>query len=326
MDEMIWVEILSRHRAVVARHRFSGPEIHIGRGYDNDLVLDDPFVAVQHVRIRRIENGALVAEDIGSANGMFIDRGRDNVERIILDGDRTIRIGHTQLRVRGASHTMPRERPFKPQMRDWPVALVLGVAILGLEALSLWLSETNSPKLSRYLPPLLEFPAYILTWSAVWAVLCRIFSGQARFERNLLIALVGWLALWVYDVFAKAVGFALSWYPVASYEYVIIYGGLAAICFCHLREIGPSRLGLKAGVVTALAGTIIAAQALIQIETSADHREQDYAHRLLPPAFRLAPLHSESAFFADVGRLKDKLDQDRATSASSEDSSADPDD
>jgi hypothetical protein len=72
---MIWVEILSRHREVAARLRVAGEEACIGRGYDNDGVVDDPYVAARHVRVFRHEAGRLVAEDAGSKNGMFLDRG-----------------------------------------------------------------------------------------------------------------------------------------------------------------------------------------------------------------------------------------------------------
>ena len=51
---MIWVEILSRHRDIAARFRFPGPEVRIGRGYDNDVIIDDHVIVVAaadvHVR------------------------------------------------------------------------------------------------------------------------------------------------------------------------------------------------------------------------------------------------------------------------------------
>jgi hypothetical protein len=94
---MIWVEILSRHRDVATRLRVAGPEARIGRGYDNDVVVDDPYVAAQHLRIFRDDAGQLVAEDVGSANGMFLDRGKDRLGRIVIDGVRPIRIGQTLL-------------------------------------------------------------------------------------------------------------------------------------------------------------------------------------------------------------------------------------
>ena len=95
MDQMIWVEVLSRRREVAARLRFVGPEVRIGRAYDNDVVLDDPFVAASHVRVFRDSTGALVAEDAGSVNGIFLDRDNSRQARIVIDGERPIRIGHT---------------------------------------------------------------------------------------------------------------------------------------------------------------------------------------------------------------------------------------
>ena len=62
MGEIIWVEILSRQRNVEARHRCMGPLIHIGRAYDNDVVLDDPYVAADaHERTRAAKAGDHVA-------------------------------------------------------------------------------------------------------------------------------------------------------------------------------------------------------------------------------------------------------------------------
>ena len=97
---MIWVEILSHHRDVEASIRVSGPEALIGRGYDNDVIVDDPYVAVQHLRIFRDNSGQIVAEDVGSANGTFLDGGKDRLQRIVIDGAKPIRIGQTFLRVR----------------------------------------------------------------------------------------------------------------------------------------------------------------------------------------------------------------------------------
>ena len=67
MDEVIWVEVLSRHRAVVSRHRCTGRVVRIGRAYTNDVVLDDPYVAPEHAIIVRDEDGA--ARRRGSRHG-----------------------------------------------------------------------------------------------------------------------------------------------------------------------------------------------------------------------------------------------------------------
>ena len=110
VEQMIWVEILSRHRDIAARFRIAAPEARIGRGYDNDVIIDDPYVAAQHLRVFRDDAGQLVAEDLGSANGTFLDGGRSRLARIVVDGKHPIRIGQTCLRIREIHHEVERER------------------------------------------------------------------------------------------------------------------------------------------------------------------------------------------------------------------------
>jgi pSer/pThr/pTyr-binding forkhead associated (FHA) protein len=309
MGQVIWIEILSRRREVTARHRFVAAEVRIGRGYDNDLVIDDPYLAARHLRIYRGEDGALVAEDLGSANGMFV--GNQRTQRTLVGGDHPIRIGHTQLRIRDQSYSVAGERPAETPVSHWPTAVALAAAILGIEAASLWLAETAEPKASRYLLPLLSIGLAVLAWAAVWTVLSRIFSERARFERNLTIALAGLLSYSVYREFAQFAAFALSWRFPAGYEYAATWLILGGVAFYHLREINPSRLALKGGIVAAMLVIAVVTQTLTQSETRADLGQQSYLHRLLPPRLRLAPLQSEDAFFADVEKLRAKLDHDR---------------
>ena len=318
MDQVIWVEILSRHhREVVARHRFAQPEVRIGRGYDNDLVLDDPHVAFHHLRLYRSDAGDLVAEDIGSANGLFIDRDPRRQQRVLLDGDRVIRIGGVQLRVREPGYAVARERLEGTPGRLWPAAVALPVAILAIEALSLWLSETGEPKVSRYVMPLVDVSGLALAWTGVWAVLSRVFAGRAQFERNFIIGLSGLLAYSLYDEFAQFTAFSLAWRVPIAYEYVAMWAVLGIVCNGHIQELG-ARSRLSAAAIAAVALLAIATQSLTQSEARADFGQPSYLRRLMPPALRLAPLESEAAFFSDVERLKGQIDADRKQPAAAD--------
>jgi hypothetical protein len=313
---MIWVEILSRHRDVAARFRFADAEVHIGRGYDNDVIVDDPYVAARHVRVFRDDGGRLVAEDLGSQNGMFLDRGKRRETCIVIDGERPIRIGHSYVRIREASHAVERERVGAPQARAWPMALAaaLGVVVLAIDALKVWFAEIGEPKASNYLVPILTIAVAVVVWVAVWALLSRVFSGRAKFERNLLIAVVGVLAVSLYNELAQFSAFALTWRTAATYEYAALWCILAAVFFFHLREVGSSRLKLKAAVVGAVAVLAIAVQTVQQSEALYDSGRQNTLRQLMPPALRLAPVHDENVFFAEIEQLKLKLDGDRPQS------------
>jgi hypothetical protein len=311
MDEIIWVEILSRHGEVLARHRCSGPEVRIGRGYSNDVIIDDPHVAAVHLRIARDERGVLVAESLAGADRLFVGSEHIAVERVFLDGDRPIRIGQTHLRIRDASFAVAADRPIEAGRPLWPVALALGACLLGITTLSLWLAETTEAKLYRYLLQLLLVAVYAVGWTAAWATASRIFTGKARFERNLIIALAGLLVYSLYGEVVAVGSYALSASVLSSYQFIGMWAVLAVVCFFHLREMGASRLELKGAIVSAVMCIAVAMQILSRSETSVYTGQQDVVRRLMPPALRLTRLQSESGFFADVEQLKDQLDRAR---------------
>lgn len=310
---MIWVEILSRHRDIAARFRIAGPEVRIGRGYDNDVIVDDPYVAARHLRVFRDETGQLIAEDLGSANGTFLDGGKSRFATMVIDGRQPIRIGQTFLRVRDLDHAVEPERLARPQWRILPVVLVvaLAVAILGIDALKIWLTQTNEIRASSYLTPLLSLVALIMIWVGIWALLSRIFAGRSHFFRNLLIALTAVLALSLYNELAQYFAFAWTWSAASTYEYLASWSILAIACFFHLREVGPTRLWLKGALVTALLAVAVTVQALQRSEAFSDSGRQNTEHVLMPPAFRAVPFRDQAAFFGEIANLKAKLDGDR---------------
>lgn len=307
---MIWIEILGRHREVVARFRCDGAEARIGRAYDNDVVVDDPFVAPRHLRVYRGEDGRLVAEDLGTAGGLFVDGG-GREPRVVVDGERPLRIGRTLLRVRDAGFAVAPERVDVPAPRAWPRAVALAIVIGALELLSAWLSETSEFKATHYVLPLAILAVLVLGWTSGWAVLCRIFSGHARFERHLVIALVALLSLSVYQELIDCGAFAFSWRILADGSYVGVWALVAATCFLHLREIAPTRLRLKATVVFGLGAAVAAAQGLAQSELKPWIARQSYLRDLKPPFVRVVAPQDDARFFADVDTLKGKLDRAR---------------
>jgi hypothetical protein len=268
-------------------------------------------VAPHHLRIRRSEAGGWIAEDLGSASGLFLDHGRDQFGWLAIDGNRAMRIGHTYLRLREAGYAVAPERTDAARSRLWPVLAGLGAVLVAIDVGASWLTETTEPKLSPYLVSVLTVALLIGAWTAVWSVLTRVFSGQARFERNLLIALAGMVTYSLYREFADFAGFSLSWSALATYQYVGVWSLLAAVCFLHLRVVSPARPRLKAALVVALLAAGIGVQLLNQSELRTGIDRQATALHLLPPEFRLAPLQTEDSFFADIEALKAKLDHDR---------------
>jgi len=86
MAAVMWIEVLSRDGEVVARERIEAPEARIGRAFDNDVVVNDPHVAPHHLRVFRGDDGELVAEDLGTLNGLYPEHGA-TIEALVEAAD-----------------------------------------------------------------------------------------------------------------------------------------------------------------------------------------------------------------------------------------------
>ena len=306
MGALMWIEVLSRHGETGQRERIEGVEARIGRAFDNDVVVDDPHVAPHHLRIYRGEDGELVAEDLGSLNGLYPEHGAHRVTQVPLAKNPGIRIGRTILRVHDSAHPVPAERLLTPPRDHARWAAGLGAGLLfGLVVLE-WLNLTTEPSANLMLLPLLGFVTILALWTSVWAMLSRVFFGQARFSLQLRIAITACIALVLWDQATESLSFAFAWRDMAEYAGLGAWAVLAAACFAHLQSIGPRHMRAAMGLVIALIGAGAALQYLGKSETRKLLGQRATLGDLRPPAFRLVPLASADDFFkkADAARVK----------------------
>jgi hypothetical protein len=69
----------------------------IGRASNNDIIIPDPLLSRRHARIKATPNGYII-EDLGAANGVFINEARITGSALLRPGD-TLRLGNTSFKV-----------------------------------------------------------------------------------------------------------------------------------------------------------------------------------------------------------------------------------
>jgi hypothetical protein len=304
----MWIEVLSRNGEVAARERIESQEASIGRAFDNDVVIDDPHVAPHHLRIFRGEDGELVAEDLGTLNGLYPEHGAARVPRLPLAKEPGIRIGRTTLRVHDAAHAVPAEKLLTPPRAHARWAAGLAVTLFVMLLAMSWLNLTTEPSANHILLPLLGLVTAIALWTSLWAVLSRVFFGQARFALQLRIAVTACIALVLWDQLTESLSYSLAWRDIVEYGGLGAWAVLAAACWGHLHAIGPKHMRAALGLVVAL----IAAGALLQYVGKSETRklmgQRATLGDLRPPAFRMLPLASADDFFKKAEGAKQKVD------------------
>jgi hypothetical protein len=309
MARVIWVEILSRSGHVVARHRCAGPELRIGRSYQSDVIIDDPAVAPDHLRVSQGEDGAILVAASG-AGCPFVIHGEPR-ERSLVDGDTVLRIGHTSLRIRDEAYVVPAATPAAEPRRLWLALSALIIVTLLINATLIWLNQTVEPKFSRDAAAMAVLGGALVAWSGLWALISRIFAGAARLPRHLGIAAGALLVYTIYNILAEAAAFSLSSGAIAAnfQSGLWVLGGIT--CFLHLQTIAPSRKWLKAGAIALLVIGGFAVQVAGRLEQLKTGQQPSIARTSFPPAFRLAHAKSADQFFAAVDGLRGKLEADR---------------
>jgi hypothetical protein len=311
MARVIWVEILARSGQVVARHRCAGPELRVGRSYQSDVIVDDPTVEPDHLRVTQSDDGAILVAATNAGSPFAIHGERR--ERGLVDGDTVLRIGHSYLRIRDETYAVPAAAVIAEVKPRWIALSMLVVVPLLINGLLIWLNEVAEPKFSRDAAPMVALIGAVVLWSGLWALVSRIFIGAARFPRHLGIAAGAFLVYTVYTILAQETAFSLSSAAIAGNLESGLWVVLGVACFLHLQTIAPSRPWLKAGIIGVLVIAGIAVQISGRLEQLTNGQQPTIARTIFPPAFRLAQAKSEDQFFAAVDALQPKLDADRKT-------------
>ena len=287
--------------------------VTVGRGLANDLVLDDPHLAAQHLRIDRpAEAGGAVSVDVlDTVNGVTLRRKRHaRGERFEWPAHQELTIGRLHFLIRLADAPLAAEQPL-PRFAWSRAGFTLGllVAMFALQLGRGWLETDESRRFLQQLPFVLAYLlGSVLLWAGLWALATRIFTGQMHFWRHVRIACATFVVTQLFMAVTQIVGGMFSWEMLARFGWI---GGVAvgaAGLFAHLHVIAPRRRNLLAGTLSLL--VVLGVGGLIGSTWLQGKRLSNelYMANLLPPAWRLAPAAPVSVFIDEARELRAKVD------------------
>lgn len=319
MEFPLVIELLDRRGRFKERHRIASLPATIGRSYGCDVIVDDPFVSPEHLRLSEGVDGEVVAEDLHSTNGTWTMHGRQPLPRARIVPDLCLRIGETTLRFRHAAHpivpTLP--MPTRSQLFGLPtgvLAFAVWLALAGVAVGAEYLKTYDEMRVEALIAQFTSVTVAVLLWSGIWAISNRIVTHRFHYLDHCLNAAFWGLLMIVQQQAAGFVAFAFGidsgmeiagWICEAAIFSGLLYG--------HLRLCSSLSRGRLLTAAAGVAAMLTLLSGLARLATYIEEPRWDYAlrfrHELKPPVFKLVGSHNLESFFASDRELKAKVDK-----------------
>ncbi|MEZ0260181.1 MAG: FHA domain-containing protein [Alphaproteobacteria bacterium] len=222
----------------LAYHRISSFPCTIGRGYHNDLILNDPHVGAKHFSIEHDDGGWLI-RDLGSENGVTLNGKHLREPATVLKSGDHIRVGRTEIRFFEPQHAVtPAVRLARANALTlflskslvvWS-AFALAIALLtGWTYLTVWTEAEDTA--SRLGAVAAAAFACILIWSGLWAAAGRLIRHKSRFRNHVALFSLYLIAIPIVSTFESYTDFLTNenWFST-----VFSYGTHMVLLVCLL--------------------------------------------------------------------------------------------
>jgi pSer/pThr/pTyr-binding forkhead associated (FHA) protein len=299
-------------------HRLIGPPVSLGRGYSNDIILDDPYVDAQHARIAGDEVTGVTIHDLGTVNGVLANGARINTPITVQPGTE-VKIGRTTLHFRDEHEAVP-PAVVEPSAKVPRLAQrllttngsrLLFAITIGLSALLVRLGNTERSSGGTVFGVVMAVWAFIGLWAGIWALALR--GPERRYHAG---AHVGVVSAGVFAVMSYAVlhGWLVFFFPDvfifdALYVAVMLFV-LGAVVVGHLAVAGAltSQRRWRAGLGASLGVVLfLMLGALVRDESFSDVPR--FPGQLKPISARLVPTHTIAEFVEAVREAKEDADE-----------------
>jgi hypothetical protein len=306
----IIIEECTRSGVHIGYHKIERLPVRIGRAFDNDIVIADPYLSPVHLIIEKDDNG-WIAVDQGSENGTYIGKDRKiHGTAELVSGDQ-VNIGRSQLRIWSPGHPVPRELRLPARQSFTRRIVVPSIAILSLigvfAALSInqFLGNASRTKSISIFASALSYLFFPLLWAATCACAGFIVRRRAHFALQLIVANCALVSILALTSLAEYVDYFSCSTNAAD---ITQYTGIALITIVLLFinfSITTGAADLRRAIISVvIGGGVIATVALTDFAARFEnHITPEYSQTLKPPYARITKSISLDQFLNKCGSL-----------------------
>ena len=193
------IEFLGRSGRSQQFLKVDAETVRIGRGYENDVVINDPYISINHLRLEKRDEGWHVT-DLDSLNGVQVLK-HVGSDETILESGAEIKLGRTKLRIICSQSAMQEAKLLHRFERDtsrlnrWSIFLPLLIAFMGLGLYSSYMNSFVRWEWKNSLSLLLVMQLGTLFLAGFWALVGRFIRQEAFFLGQYSLILIAGLSI-----------------------------------------------------------------------------------------------------------------------------------
>lgn len=312
----IVVEILSKDGKVIQHFHVEKPNITIGRAYDNDVRIDDPYICPHHASFEeQPDSSLLVATDLNSLNGVKVDGDSGHAKQ--LGYDDIVTLGRSRIRIfKPCQQVAPTLVLSKlEENMEWLSLRRVCIAILAvftaLIATKYFANNIGEFNLSVFVKVLMAAALTAAIWPLFFALLSKLAKKEPRIISQLSMVWLFMISTELLDYIKVFVEFntgattAVYWLALLT-KSVLFFSLLWFTLFIAFHQSKSIRNGI------AITGTL-----LISLYTLMPHffgktdfnPNPSYSAKILAPSFRLGAANDTQSFVEDSQMIFDNLKQ-----------------
>ena len=286
--------------------RFETFPVRVGRGYHNDLVVQDPFVSPEHLVLTEDGNGYLV-QDLESTNGTSV-AGRRMTGRLCpaASGDLVV-LGGTSLRILSPAHPVPpaQKQGFWATVEKkgsfYLLAWLSLLPVFGVVVLFEYLSTYEKVRWLNLAKEGLSNILLLLAWTAFWAAIGYSVSRRTRFHAQLILGSLFFAAMSFFDVLPGYLAYAVNVPGLEIGGSFFIGGVLATFLLFHALGLATTMKPKRRAIVALLITMLVLLMGLLMhfAEIPEFSKTPRFSGTLKPPFSKWAGSRSVDRFLVD---------------------------
>ncbi len=319
MGKIVFAEVLDKRGNVRERTRVDSFPATVGRSYVNSVIVDDPLVNPEHLKLSPDSEGGMIVEDLCTENGTWLSSSRTRMERrtIPAGGEAVIRIGQTILRLRGEDFAVrPAASSFTlPELsgsliQNTVAALLIFAASFGLCILVF--AQTISKKViwSDLTGKSLFLLIVLVVWTTFWSFLSRLVTHSFRFMVHLEVSALASIIFLMFIIAVEYFEFLFSWPAGAR---VVDFAGVITVfsllLYTHLAVMSETPRWKRLLSSVLISAAVVSIVLLIQYTRGKEFSAELHFSSVIKPIGRTwVRTVSADEFFSDLKNLKAKID------------------